>query len=289
MNLTEFVLNNNPIVLDGAMGTELGASGLEMGGQNNITNPQEVRSIHKQYAACGSQILITNTLTMNRIYIQTHNLNVGVREVNLAGAKLARSAAGNRHYVLGDISSTGRLLEPYGDLKEKDASAAFREQAYLLAEGGVDGFIVETMIDLRETICAVQACKSISALPVIASMSFGDSNNGGHTIMGNSAKACAEQLTDAGALALGTNCGNLNPAQMASVVAELCKETCLPVLAMPNAGLPKLVENRTVFDMSPDAFAGGVAECLNAGARLVGGCCGTTPEHISAVKEMLHG
>jgi methionine synthase I (cobalamin-dependent) len=286
MHLSDYILHKDLILLDGAMGTQLASSGLQMGGQNNLANPQEVQSIHLRYAQCGSHILTTNTLTMNRIYIETHNLNISVREVNLAGAKLAKSAAGSRHYVLGDIGCTGKLLEPYGDLAEADAYETFKEQASVLAEGGVDGFILETMIDLREALLAVRACQRIASIPIIASMSFENSKNGAHTIMGNSVSACAENLTDAGVFAVGANCGNLDPVQMASIVSEFRRATSLPILAMPNAGMPKLVGRCTIFDMTPSDFAAGLAECIKAGAHLVGGCCGTTPEHISAIKDL---
>ncbi len=286
MNLSEFLIRKDPILLDGAMGTELAKPGLEMGGQNNVSNPEGVLAIHRMYADCGCHILITNTLTMNRIYIETHNVGVDPREVNLAGAKLAKSAAHVDQYVVGDISSTGVMLEPYGDLSEMAAYETFKEQASFLAEGGVDGFIIETMFDLRETLCALRACKDIAPLPVIATMAFTTLENGGRTIMGNSAKECAEALTEAGTSVVGTNCGDLDPSQMAEVVSVFREATSLPVLAQPNAGKPKLVEGRTVFDMPPDEFAAGISRCLSAGARLVGGCCGTSPAHIRAVADL---
>ena len=287
MNLSEFLTNTDPILLDGAMGTQLAQAGLKMGGQSNVTNPKEVVAIHEQYADCGVHILITNTLTMNRIYIEAHNIDVDVREVNLAGVKLAKSVIREGQYVLGDVSSTGKILEPYGDLSESNAYEAFKEQATVLAEGGVDGFIIETMFDLREALCALRACRDVAPLPVIASMAFTISEKGGRTLMGNSAKECATLLTEAGASAIGLNCGDLNPSQMAEVVSLLKEATSLPVLAQPNAGKPKLVGNQTVFDMSPTEFASGISKCLQAGAQLVGGCCGTSPAHIRAVADML--
>jgi len=287
MRLSEFILSKDVILLDGAMGTQLANYGLEMGGQNNVTHPDKVLDIHKAYADCGCDILITNTLTMNRIYIETHKLELSVQKVNLQGAQLAKSAAGSQLYVLGDMSSTGKLLEPYGDLSEEDAYEAFKEQALLLAEGGVDGFIIETMIDLREALWALRACKDVSSLPIIVSMAFANSKNGGYTMMGNSAQECANALVNEGILAIGANCGDLEPSQMASVVEKLGKETSLPILSMPNAGMPKLIDNQTVFSLSPEDFASGMAECINAGARLVGGCCGTSPAHILAIKNLL--
>jgi methionine synthase I (cobalamin-dependent) len=287
MSLSELILNKNVILLDGAMGTRLSESGLEMGGQNNVTHPQTVLDIHTEYADCGCDILITNTLTMNRIYIETHHLDISVQEVNQQGARLAKSAAGNHCYVLGDISSTGRLLEPYGDMPEKDAYNAFKEQTSLLAAEGVDGFIIETMIDLREALCALHACKAAASLPIIASMAFVNSKRGAVTVMGNTAQDCAHALAEEGVIAIGTNCGDLAPSQMASVVTTLRKETSLPIMTMPNAGIPTLIGNKTVFDVSPHNFASGISECIKAGARLIGGCCGTTPDHIRAIKKLL--
>ncbi|MGD8520078.1 MAG: homocysteine S-methyltransferase family protein [Desulfobacterales bacterium] len=287
MKLSDFIESKDIILLDGAMGTQLAISGLKMGGHNNVTHPQQVLDIHRKYADCGCDILITNTLTMNRIYIKTHRLDVPVKDVNIEGARLAKSAAGRRKYVLGDISSTGKLLAPYGNLAEEDAYSAFFEQASALAKGGVDGFIIETMIDLREALCALQACKAAASLPIMVSMAFANSHNGGRTVMGNSARECAIALTNEGAVAIGANCGDLDPSQMASVIALLRKETSLPILSMPNAGTPKLIDNQTVFDLSPEDFASGLDACIQAGARLVGGCCGTTPAHIRAVKKIL--
>ena len=287
MDLSNFLVNQDTILLDGAMGTQLAVRGLSMDAQSNLTNPDRVLGIHKEYAQCGCHILITNTLTMNRIYLETHNVGVDIREVNLAGAKLARQAAGQDQYVLGDISSAGKLLEPYGDLSESAAYEAFKEQAALLAEGGVDGFIIETMLDLREALCALRACKEISSLPVIVSMAFSTPKNGGRTIMGNSARDCAKALTDSGAQAVGANCGDIDPLQMAEIVSMLRIATELPVLAQPNAGKPRLINNKTEFNMSPTEFSKGVVECIRAGACLVGGCCGTSPEHIYAVAHAL--
>ena len=283
MDFKTFLNRNNTILLDGSMGTQLDKRGLMSRGRNNLDNPQAVLEIHKEYADCGCHALTTNTLTMNRIYIETHNLGVSVREMNRAGVKLARQAAAENQHVLGDIGSTGKLLEPYGDYSESQFCGAFAEQACILAEAGVDGFIIETMIDLREALCAVRACKESFSLPVIASIAFATETKGARTVMGDSAEDCAAKLVEAGADVIGANCGDLAPAAMAEVVSLLDSATTLPILAQPNAGLPQLIEDKTVFDMAPADFAEGIAKCIDAGARIVGGCCGTTPEHIRAV------
>jgi 5-methyltetrahydrofolate--homocysteine methyltransferase len=288
MNLLDLLTGDRKtIFLDGAMGTQLGEAGLEMGGRTNLIHPEAVLAVHQRYAECGVDLLITNTLTMNRVNIESHNVGVDVREVNLAGARLAKTAARDGQYVLGDMSSTGKMLKPYGQLSEDDASIAFREQAAVLAEGGVDGLIIETMFDLREALCALRAAKEASDLPVIASIAFNTAGNGGRTVMGNTAAESAQALTEAGASAVGANCGSVDPLELAEIVSAMRAATSLPIIAQPNAGKARLVEKQLVFDMSPADFSAGIEQCVRAGARLVGGCCGTSPAHIRTMVELL--
>ena len=287
MNLSEILKNKKIILFDGATGTELDKRGLMGRAGNNLDNPEIVLEIQREYAQTGCDALTTNTLTMNRIYIETHNLDISVRDVNKAGVEIARKAIGPDKLVLGNLSSTGQLLEPYGTYKEAQFYDTFKEQAEILAESGVDGFLIETVFDLREAICALKACKENFSLPIIVSIAFNTEQKGGRTIMGDSAGQCAKSLTDTGADAIGANCGSLDPAQIAVVISELKKVTSLPMLAQPNAGKPKLVENKTIFEMAPEPFAKGIKDCISAGAKIVGGCCGTTPEHIRAVAELI--
>ena len=287
MDFLTFLQTQNRILLDGAMGTELDRRGLQGGGHNSLTNPEAVLAIHREYAQCGCHALTTNTLTMNRIYIETHNVGVDVRAVNLAGAELARQAADGHQYVLGNISSTGQLLEPYGTYTESAFYDTFKEQAEVLAEGGLDGFIIETMFDLREALCALRACTDAASLPMVVSLAFTTTAHGGRTIMGNSAEECAKAITEAGAHAVGANCGDIDPLEISTVVSRFRTTTSLPILAEPNAGKPRLVDEKTQFDMDPKTFVAGMAKCLDAGARLVGGCCGTTPDHTRALARML--
>jgi len=283
----QLLRGNDVVLLDGAMGTQLDARGLMGRGRVNLDAPDAVVEVHRAYARAGCDALITNTLTMNRLYIETHNVEVSVREVNRAGVELARQAAGTELCILGDMSSTGQLLEPYGTYHESQFRDAFREQAEALAEAGVDGLIIETVFDMREALCALRACKEVSRLPVIVCIAFQTDANGGRTMMGNTAEQCAGQLADAGADAVGANCGDLDPLQMSRVIGLLRAASDLPIAAQPNAGRPRLVGDKTIFDMEPEPFAEGIAECVRAGATLVGGCCGTTPEHISAVGRWL--
>ena len=287
MNLSTALKEKDVILLDGAIGTELGKHGLMGRARPNLDNPEVVLEIQREYAQCGCNAITTNTLTMNRIYIESHKVSVSVQDVNRAGVEIARKAVSEGQYVLGNIGSTGQLLEPYGTYKESQFYDAFREQAGILAESGVDGFIIETMFDLREAMCALRACKDNFSLPVIVSIAFSSEANGGMTMMGNSAQQCAKSLTEGGTDVIGANCGDIDPAQMAVIVSVLKSATSLPVIAQPNAGKPQLVDNETVFKMAPDDFTKGIAECLSAGAQIVGGCCGTTPEHIRAVAGLL--
>jgi 5-methyltetrahydrofolate--homocysteine methyltransferase len=282
------LLKSKPVLLlDGAMGTELDKKGLMDRGRNNLDQPEAVSRIHADYIRAGADAVTTNTLTMNRIYIETHNVGVSVQEVNRAGAELACQTTGCGQYVLGNMSATGQLLEPYGAYKEAQFYETFGEQARILTEAGVDALLIETVFDLREAVCAVRACKEVSSLSVMACIAFQTETKGGRTMMGDTAEQCARQLTDAGADAVGANCGDLDPSRMAQVVAMLKEATSLPIVAQPNAGIPTLVDGKTVFKMEPEEFAEGLAECIRAGARIVGGCCGTTPEHIRAMRKMI--
>ena len=289
MDLSDFIMSRETVLLDGAMGTELEKLGREMGGQNNLFHPEAVLDIHRRYAESGCRILTANTLTMNRIFIESHGLGVEPAEVNAAGIRLARQAVGKDGCVLGDLSATGKLLEPYGECSEHELYQTYKEQAGFLADAGADGFLVETVLDLREALCALRGCLDAADLPVMVSMSFATAEKEGRTIMGNAAGDCARELTQAGACAVGANCGDLDPTQTAKVVSLLRAATSLPVLAQPNAGKPRLVGGRTVFDMPPGEFARGIGECLRAGAKLVGGCCGTSPAHIKAAAAVLQG
>lgn len=287
MKLLEYLTKSDEVLLlDGGMGTQLDERGAEMGGLACLNYPEDVLAVHRSYAEQGAMLLITNTLTMNRVNLEMTGEDVDVREVNLTGAKLARQAAVGGQYVLGDMSTTGQMLEPFGPLTEEDAYTAFKEQAEILAEGGVDGFIIETMYDLKETIIAVRACKAAADFPVIASMTFETLKNGARTLMGNTAEECARTLTEAGADVIGTNCGSLTPMEMAEVVAIMVRSTHVPVAVQPNAGIPRLEGDKAIFEMTPEDFAAGMEACIQNGARIIGGCCGTSPAHTHAIKPM---
>ena len=288
MKLTEYLMSSAIKICDGAMGTQLEKRNLPMCGTNNLHHPETIIDVHKEYIKNGSRLIITNTLTMNRISMESQNLTESVFDVNLAGARLARQAFDGRNgYVLGDISSTGQLLEPLGTYSEQSFLDNYKEQAEALAEGGVDGFIIETVFDLKEALCALRACQAVADLPVIVSMTFATTARGCRTMMGNNAKEITKAVEDHGAAAVGANCGELTPEEIAIVIATMRQETNLPLMAQPNAGKPQLIDGKTVFNLAPEAFAKGIQDCIDAGASIVGGCCGTSPEHIGAVKRFL--
>jgi methionine synthase I (cobalamin-dependent) len=223
---------------------------------------------------------MSNTLTANRIF--THGPDSDLRELNLAGVRLARAAAGTAP-VLGDMGSCGKLLQPFGPLTEAEAHAAFLEQAQLLAEGGVDGFIVETMTDIREAVCALRACRVAADLPVIVTLTYRTARDGGRTLMGNRTADCVRQLEAAGAAAVGANCGEIDPLELAAIIAAMRALTSLPILAKPNAGKPRVESGRLIYDLPVAEFVDGQSACIRSGATLVGGCCGTSPEYIAAL------
>ncbi len=283
MDLEKVLAEKEILLFDGAMGTELVRRGLKPGGSINLDHAEDIIDIHRAYLETGVDIITTNTFTLNRISCQSHGLADNLVEVNLAGVKLAREAAAGDAYVFGDIGPTGKLLEPYGSFSEEQFYDNFKEQARILAEGGSDGLIIETMTDLREAICALRACKDAADLPVIVTLSFDTTEKGGRTIMGSSVADVARGLEEAGADAIGANCGELAPAEMAVIAALYKEETSLPILIQPNAGKPRLAQGETIYDMPPDKYAEGVMQCLESGASLIGGCCGTTLEHIREV------
>ncbi|MBN2509506.1 MAG: homocysteine S-methyltransferase family protein [Spirochaetales bacterium] len=292
MTLSEYLSQGSLMFLDGAMGTQLNEMGFSGGGLNCVDHPEGVEAVHRKYLEAGSTLLITNSLTINRIYLNAHSIMADIRDVNIRSARIARKAvtAFGRPgvFILGNLGPSGQMLEPYGDITTQESKDAYIQQAKALAEGGVDGFIIETMYDLTETVLAIEGCKEAAPhLPVLASVSFSTVENGGRTVMGNDAATIAEELTTAGASAIGTNCGDIDPFEAAKIIAIYREHTDLPLFAEPNAGKPRLEGTKTVFDMGPDEFTKGLAACRDQGATILGGCCGTTPDHIAALTSRL--
>jgi len=280
----EALASRKILIADGATGTELAARCEMTGPMTNLEHPETVKAVHADYKAAGASIILTNTLSGNRIALEHAGLTDRILEINQLGVKLCREAVGDDRYVGGDMSSTGKFMEPLGDYTEQQFYDNFVEQAELLADSGVDFIIIETMTDVRETAVAVRAVKAVSGLPVIASISFDPAASGAfRTMMGDTPEKAVAELTEAGADVIGANCGTLDPCETASVIADMRAHTDLPLIAMPNAGKPELSAGQVMFKLSPEEFADGAIKCIEAGATIVGGCCGTTPAHIAAL------
>ncbi|MCX7918128.1 MAG: homocysteine S-methyltransferase family protein [bacterium] len=281
------------LICDGAMGTMLLQAGLQPGHCAelwNIDRPEDVAEIHKEYFEVGCDMVITNTFGGTRFKLKKFNQENLVMKLNQAGAQIARAVADTypHRYVLGDIGPTGEFLQPLGELTYEELYTAFKEQAVALVAGGVDAIIIETMSAIEEAVCAVRAVKENTKMPVIATMTFNPAGaQGFRTMFGVSPQQAAEQLAAAGADIIGTNCGGVRVEQMADIICEMRKYTAKPLIAEPNAGLPKLIDGKTVYDESPEYMASLAPKLVNAGANIIGGCCGTTPTHLKAIAKAI--
>jgi 5-methyltetrahydrofolate--homocysteine methyltransferase len=271
---------------DGGMGSLLLAAGLAPGGCPELWNderPEVVEQIMRDYLDAGAELVETNTFGGNAERLEEFGLKDRCEELNHAAAEVGRRAVGEEAILVGSIGPTGKLLEPLGLLAPDLARDGFARQARALVNGGVDVLCVETMTDLAEAVLAVEAAAS-TGIPVMAIMTFDATPHGPHTIMGNPAPDCARKLEAAGAAVIGTNCGT-GPETMLEFVRSLRSATRLPILVQPNAGLPEIRSGEAVYPQGPTSMASFVGALVEAGAAIVGGCCGTTPEHIRAIAQ----
>ena len=281
----------SPILADGAMGTMLFANGLQFGDPPevwNVAHPEVIRRIHRGYLDAGSRILLTNTFGGNRLRLRLHGLDSRVSDLNRTAAILLRTeadAAGGHALVAGDIGPTGEIMAPLGTLEEDEAVDVFAEQAAALIAGGVDLIWVETMSHLSEITAAIRGTRTVSpTIPVIATMTF---DTRGYTMMGVSPEQAARALLAAGADAVGGNCGN-GPDELLPVIEKMHAVAPDAVLvAKSNAGMPELVDLRAVYRADPATMADAGLGFRDAGARIVGACCGSTPAHLAAMAEAL--
>jgi 5-methyltetrahydrofolate--homocysteine methyltransferase len=271
------------------MGTQLFEAGLEFGDPPeawNVQYPDRVRAIHRAYLAAGSRIVLTNTFGGSRFRLAMHNLQDRVVEFNQAAAVNLRaevSAHGGAALVAGDIGPSGEILAPLGTLEYADAVDGFSEQAGALVDGGVDVLWIETMSHLDEVRAAIEGARRASpTTPIIVTMSF---DTRGHTMMGVSPSKAADTLVSWGISVLGANCGN-GPAELLEVIRKMrAARPDATLVAKTNAGMPRLVKGRAVYDATPDEMAAFARDVVEAGARIVGGCCGSTPAHLRAMVE----
>jgi homocysteine S-methyltransferase len=271
------------MVCDGAMGTMLYSKGISLTrcfDELNLSSPQLVKEVHLAYVKAGAEILETNTFGASRPRLERHNQGEKVREINLAGARLAREVAGEDLYVAGSVGPLGIRLEPLGPTSLKEAREGFREQIAALAEGGVDLLIVETMSDPNEAHQALLAARDVCSLPVVVQMTVQDD---GSTPIGALPEDFARKLDDWGADIIGLNC-SVGPAAILEALEIIAGVTGKKLSAQPNAVMPRTVEGRNIYLSSPEYLASYARRFIQSGARLVGGCCGTTPEHIKAIK-----
>ncbi|MGC9520668.1 MAG: homocysteine S-methyltransferase family protein [Anaerolineae bacterium] len=289
MSKFEAALATNKILIaDGATGTMLQQAGLPAGAAPerwNLENPDAVRALHRSYIKAGADMILTNTFGGSAVRLKREGLAERAAEINHAAARLACEVAGETTLVVGDIGPTGEMLAPLGTLSYEDALAAFAEQAAALAEGGVHAILVETMSDLNEVQAAIEGVRQVTDLPLLVTMSF---DTKGRTMMGVKPEQAAKTLHSLGVDVIGANCGRTLSETLEAVqkMREAVPEAVL--MAKPNAGLPHAQGSELVYDVTPAVMADYARRFVKqAGVKIFGGCCGSTPEHIQAVAEAL--
>ncbi len=287
-------LRTRVLLGDGAMGTQLQYAGLEPGGCGEMWNvecPERVIKIQREYSEAGSDCLLTNTFGASRIMLERHDHGDDARAINEAGARIAREAFGDRPgFVIGDIGPFGGLMEPYGEVPESRVRESFLEQAEALVAGGVDAVIIETQTAIEELAIGIECAKAAGAPCVIGSMAFDVTHDGEdlRTMMGIAPEDAVEFMKSAGVDVLALNCGSgVDVGWAAKAVARYRGLSDLPTMAQPNAGTPVLENLKVVYKQTPEEMSSELPALLEAGANVVGGCCGSTPAHIRLFRELL--
>jgi 5-methyltetrahydrofolate--homocysteine methyltransferase len=285
-------LRSRVLLSDGATGTQLQALGLPVGACGEawvLEQPALVRTVHERYVAAGADLLTTNTFGGTRHALSRHGLANHQAHINRCAATIAREVAGPSRWVLGDVGPCGDLLEPYGEVVPSELETDFRDQASALLAGGADAILVETMSDPCEAALGVRAVRAAGAKVVIATFAFQKTSDGFRTMMGSDVAACFNAVIVAGADVVGANCGSqLSLDDYVALARNLTTAAgSVPVILRPNAGSPRLVDGRAVYDESPAALAACVPALISSGLRILGGCCGTSPDHIRAIHTAL--
>ncbi|MCL4206249.1 MAG: homocysteine S-methyltransferase family protein [Pirellulaceae bacterium] len=285
--LIETLLTGSPVITDGAWGTQMQARGLPIGGcpdEWNLTHAELVEQVPRAYIEAGSQIVLSNTFRANRVALADYGLADQAAAISRAGAEISRRAAGDRARVFASIGPSGKMLMA-GDVDPDELLAAFREQAQALAAGGADGLVVETMAELDEARLAIQAAKE-TGLPVVGCMVFDSGAALDRTMMGVTPEQAAAALTEAGVDVVGANCGQ-GIAGYVDICRRLHSATDRPIWIKANAGLPEMIDGQVVYKTTAAEFASHGPALVEAGARFVGGCCGTSPDYIRALCQEL--
>ncbi len=287
----ERIRNCEIMVGDGAMGTMLFTKGLQPGQPPeifNITKSNILEKIAQSYLDAGADILETNTFGGTSLKLSFFSLEDKTDEINRNAVLAVKKIAANRAYVSGSCGPTGKILKPYGDTEQETVYESFLRQIKILVDAGIDIVCIETMIDLNEAILAIKAAKSVSStIPVIATMTFDATPKGFYTVMGTSIFNAAKGLEKAGADIIGSNCGN-GIENMVRIAQEFSKVTTLPLIIQSNAGLPIIQGTETIYPETPEFMAERAKELVNIPVSVIGGCCGTTPEHIKAIKDIVN-
>ena len=284
-------IKNGVLVADGAMGTMLMACGLKPGDvpeSFNLTQPEILEKIASLYLDAGAEIIQTNTFGASPLKLSFYSLDDKTEEINRNAVLAVRKAVGERAYISASCGPSGRLLKPYGDTEPEDVYSSFERQLKTLINSGVDIICVETMTDLTEATLAIKAAKTVSpSTPVMATMTFDPTPRGFYTIMGINIEQAAKGLETAGADIIGSNCGN-GIENMIKIAIEFRQKSRLPLIIQSNAGLPEIKMNTVFYPETPEFMAEKAKELVSIGVSIIGGCCGTTPEHIRALCEMLN-
>lgn len=278
------------VLLDGGMGTELIARGFPQGAVPeswNVERPEVVKEIHKNYFDAGSDVVLTNSFGGSTIKLNSYSLADRCYELNHAAAFIAVEAKPEGKFVAGSMGPTGKFLKPMGDYEENQFEAAYAEQARGLSDGGVDFLLIETQYDLKEAFCAIRGARSATDKPIFVTMTFNKGPKGFFTMTGNRVAQCAEELEEHGAAAVGTNC-TLNSEEMVDVIKTMRENTSLPIIAQANAGKPSLsTEGEVSYSQGLEDYVRFMPGMVEGGANLIGGCCGTNPEFIKRMAEIL--